>query len=86
MIYHTSANMSIREGDWVYFEKTGMGSVEPGWFREERGVKSFVKEGPELFNLKTDPQQLINLTSELPERVNALKAELERVKKAGRIR
>ncbi len=86
MIYHTSANMAIREGDWVYFEKTGMGSVEPGWFREERCVKSFVKEGPELFNLKTDPQQLINLASELPERVNALKAELDRVKKAGRIR
>lgn len=78
VIYHTfEREMAIREGPWVLIDApTGMQSKEPVWFRNERGVQEH-SEPVELFHLVKDPRQLENLAAEYPEKVAAMKKQLE---------
>jgi arylsulfatase A-like enzyme len=93
-VYHSCHNkMAIRRGDWVYVHSaTGDNEAgrddlarmqEPEWFRRMRGVREH-GESWELFDLATDPQELVNLAAERPEKVEELKTLLARVMDAGR--
>jgi hypothetical protein len=46
---------------------SGMVSQEPEWFRELRDVQEHYLD-VELFNLKNDPQQRINVARKYPEK------------------
>jgi len=78
VIYHnTRGKMGIRVDDWVYIDApSGAVEEDPDWFKKERGVIAH-KEKVELFNLSEDPQQLINLAPEHPEKVKELKLMLD---------
>ena len=57
---------------------TGMVSKEPEWFRELKNVQGHDLD-VELFNLKYDPQQRINVARKYPEEVGELKAKMESI-------
>ncbi len=79
----------IRQGDWVLIDhptgdNNGNGRPgEPEWFRKRRAV---VQHGQpvELYNLRDDPQQTVNLAEGAEERVRSMQAILERYKRDGR--
>ena len=84
MVHHTANDKyALRKGDWILVEGSSgdCGSQEPEWFRKQRGVVPHQEE-VELFNLKTDPQQLQNLYASEPERARDLLDELLRLKKS----
>ena len=69
----------MRKGDWVLIERyTGHHTRVPEWFLEDHGYEPIDKsvEG-QLFNLKDDPSQKVNLYQENPEKVQKLKADLK---------
>ncbi len=89
-VHHGSQGwFGIRQGDWVLIDHpTGDSNRagpnrEPEWFRRERLVVSH-DQGVELFNLRDDPAQTINLAARAPERVRSMKRLLERYKSDGR--
>ena len=74
----------MRKGDWVFIDApTGQVSLEPEWFRKERGVVEHNEPG-ELFNLKDDLSELKNRYAEHPEKVKELKGLLQKYKTQGR--
>ncbi len=79
-IYHSvDRRFAIRDGEWVFIDApSGMVSREPEWFRELRDVQEHDLD-VELFNLKNDPQQRINVAREYPEKVGELKAKMEAI-------
>lgn len=71
---------SIRMGDWVYINaKSGEHSKSPDWFNEDRGYGTDATPGL-LYNLAKDPAQQKNLYTAYPEKVEKMKAQLERYK------
>jgi len=77
VVHHrSSGQFAIRHKDWLLVDCKAGGSREPDWFRKERGVIPHTLL-TELFNLKTDPQQTINLSEKYPEKVKALKLLLK---------
>ncbi len=85
ILHHThTRKFAIRDTQWLYIDnKTGQCSREPEWFRKHRNVKAHKFPG-ELFDLKADPQQTINLYAKHPEIVKAMAAKLKAQRKAGR--
>ncbi len=83
MIHHTpQGKYAIRNKDRVLIDyKKGNAKKEPAWFRKERKVIKNNFPG-ELFDLKSDPQQTINVYDKYPEKVKELKMLLEQGKKA----
>ena len=84
-VHHSfKGRFAIRQGDWVYIDfPTGDDNEEPQWFRDDLGVEPH-DQPAELFNLKADPTERRNLYAEHPEKVEQLKALLERYKARGR--
>jgi arylsulfatase A len=80
VVYHTpKGDLALRWNGWVYIDApSGMCSHEPEWFREERGVQAHT-QAVELFDLREDPQQLVNVAARCPDQVRAMEAELERI-------
>ncbi len=77
VIHHSSAGkFGIRIGDWKYIE--GLGS---GGFSDPKNPKP-VEGGPtgQLYNLKTDPQEQVNLFLENPEKVHEMQARLNEIR------
>jgi arylsulfatase A len=79
-IYHSyDQRFAIRDGEWVFIDApSGMVSQEPAWFRELRDVQKHDLD-VELYNLKNDPQQRINVARKYPEKVVELKAKMESI-------
>ncbi|MDA0346832.1 MAG: hypothetical protein O3C43_04875 [Verrucomicrobia bacterium] len=84
-VYHGSNGvLALRRGNWVLIDsKTGMVSPEPEWFRKERGVEPH-EETRELFNLKKDSQQKVNVLSDHPKLVASMSKQLTRYVESGR--
>ncbi|MDA0350313.1 MAG: arylsulfatase [Verrucomicrobia bacterium] len=81
MIHHTpGGEFAVRQKDWIFIDHGPPESSEPEWFREERKVKPHSFPG-QLYNLKDDPTQSINLYGEYPERVQEMKSLLKEAKK-----
>ncbi len=77
IIHHSSMGMfAIRQGDWKYIDGLGSGGfsipriIEPA----EGGQKG------QLYNLKNDPGEKLDLAADSLDRVNGLLVELERIK------
>ena len=72
----------MRSGDWVLIERfSGYHTRVPEWLLEKQGYDPIDKsiEG-QLFNLKEDPSQKVNLYHENPEKVLELRILLEEEK------
>jgi arylsulfatase A len=84
-IHHgLNGSLAIRQGDWVFIDApSGDGNREPAWRKEEWKIQPHIEEA-ELFNLKTDPQQIKNLYSENHDKARELKALLDRFISSGR--
>ncbi|MDX2431694.1 MAG: arylsulfatase [Bacteroides sp.] len=81
IVYHThKGRFALREGNMLYVDaETGSQSKEPEWFYKERKVQAHGLSS-ELFDLSSDPQQLVNIAEENPEMVQEMKTGLEKIK------
>ncbi len=71
---------ALRQGDWLLIDaKTGEHSQSPEWFNAQRGYAEDDTEGL-LYNLKDDLAQHNNLYAAHPEKVEEMKALLDRYK------
>lgn len=85
-IHHSMGNdYALRTGDWVYVDAPRGSNRAPTGWDEEHGVVPH-SEPFELFNLKDDPYQKINLYAEYPEKAAEMKRLLESLKESGRTR
>ncbi|MGJ8723612.1 MAG: sulfatase family protein [Roseibacillus sp.] len=84
-IHNTSPNKyAIRIGDWLYLDvPTGHAIPKRAVAWEEKFGYEPSEEKVGLFNLKEDIGQKHNLAAENPEKVEAMKAELERIRLQG---
>ena len=81
VIHHSfTGHFAIRQGDWKLnmFRGSG-GSLEPEFFIPEEGEAPY-----ELYNLKEDPGETVNLYFDHPEIVQGLTREITRIVKDGR--
>lgn len=77
VIHHSGqGKFAIRAGDWKFIEGLGSG----GFSRPANPAPE--KDGPQnqLYNLKTDPQEINNLCITEPEKVNELQKQLSEVR------
>ena len=83
VIHHTPrGEFAIRHNDWVFVDHGPPEADEPEWFREQLKVESHDYPG-QLYNLKTDPTQSIDLYGIHPEKVRELKSLLLEAKNNG---
>ncbi|WP_055444599.1 sulfatase family protein [Lacinutrix himadriensis] len=77
IIHNTfTTKYAVRKGDWLYInDKDGYHARIPEWFVEGQRFATD-KDSVQLFNLKEDIGQTINLASKYPEKVNELAAAL----------
>ena len=83
--------LSIRQGDWKYIDHKGSGGnnyeKENEWSMGQFAIPDTDPKAPgQLYNLKEDPGETINLYSKYPRVVTKLKGLLEESKKSGRTR
>ena len=83
IVHNTWASKyAIRKGDWLYINnKDGYHTRIPKWFEKGQRFKT-AKDTVQLFNLKDDIGQTINLASKFPEKVNELASALIHEQKA----
>ncbi len=89
-VHHSATGkFAIRKGGWVLIDSpTGDDNGakgEPEWLKKERGYEAHTQPG-ELFNVRQDLSERKNLYAEQPEKVQELKALLEKYKRDGRSR
>lgn len=85
-VHHSlHGDFAIRQGDWVFIDAPDGDDrgTEPDWFKEMRGYTSHPYPG-ELFNLAEDLSEHKNLYGTCPERVQQMKALLEKYKSSNR--
>jgi len=77
MIHNTfTSKYAVRKGDWLYINnKDGYHARIPKWFEEGQRFEK-ATDSVQLFNLKEDIGQTINLASKFPEKVSELAAAL----------
>ena len=86
IIHHTPrGKFAIRHQDWVFLDDGPAPASEPEWFREKRNVDPNTFPG-QLYHLKDDPMQTVNLYGQYPEKVKEMKALMGKAKKSGRTR
>lgn len=81
--------LSIRQGDWKYIDHKGSGGnnyeKENEWAMGQYAIPDTDPDVPgQLYNLKDDPGETINVYSKHPKVVKKLKTLLEESKKSGR--
>lgn len=83
--HEANGDLALRQGDWVFIDsKTcGDGNKEPEGFRQTRGLHNCAGTGA-LYNLKTEPTQAKNLYDAQPDRVRAMKAQLDKIRQEER--
>ncbi|MEM7784402.1 MAG: sulfatase-like hydrolase/transferase, partial [Planctomycetota bacterium] len=65
---------TIRKGQWKYLDGPG-----PGGFSRKHFKVGKNQTGGQLYNLKTDPGEQVNLFDECPDLVSELKLEMDRI-------
>lgn len=83
LVYHeANGHLALRQGNWVLVDSNtcGDGNKEPEWFRQARGLHNCAEPGA-LYNLKEDPAQAKNLYESQPEKVRALKTQLDKIRR-----
>jgi arylsulfatase A len=77
---------AVRHDDWLLIaNKTGAHSKVPAWFDEENGYTKNEYPG-ELYNLRADLAQKVNLYGKEPAKVKELSALLEAIRAKGQVR
>jgi len=85
-IHHSARGMfAIRAGDWKLIEGRGSGGFTAPAEIDPETLEPGAPVG-QLYNLAEDPAEQHNLYNERPEVVEALKAQLERIRNEGRSR
>lgn len=77
-------SLAIRQGDWKYLDHAGSGG---NTYKNHRYLKQWYREDPlpaQLYNLKEDPGETVNLLEKHPEIAKRLKATLGGFVKSGR--
>ena len=73
----------IRKGDWLYINSSTGGHREmPESFKQLRGYTDFNTKGI-LFNMKTDPEQRVNLYEKYPEKIAEMELLLKKYRESG---
>jgi arylsulfatase A len=75
-----SYTTSIRKGNWKYIEPFTSAKKLPT-FMKNKGVEGGFEYFPQLFDLENDLSEQVNVADKNPELVEALQAELDRVRK-----
>lgn len=77
LVHNTWATKyAIRKGDWLYINnKDGYHTKRPKWISAKQNLENSI-DTVQLFNLKKDIGQTINLASKFPEKVNELATAL----------
>ena len=68
--------LSIVIGDWKYIEPSKFFKIN-----KDCNIEMGNDNIPQLYNLKNDPGEKVNLANNNPEKVNELKTVLDKVKK-----
>ncbi len=79
-VHNTFANgFVMRKGEWALIDRfTGHHTDVPEWYLEQYGYGEIHQDCPgQLYNLKEDPSQKINLFEENPEKVEELRQILQ---------
>ena len=79
-VHNTRADgFAFRKNNWLFLDRyTGHNTRVPNWFLEEHGYDYIDKEIPgQLFDLRIDTAQKMNLYIKYPELVEKMKLELE---------
>lgn len=80
-IHHSiEGYFALRQGDWVYLDAHGSG----GWSLPEKQAAHLPAE--QLYNLKEDPAEQLNLVASHPDKVRSMKQLLDRYVSSGRSR
>ena len=85
IIHNTFANAyAIRHGDWILIDaKTGYHSGRNKAWEERRDYPPDDKQDVELYNLKDDVGQKVNLANKHPDTVSELNSLLTKIRKQG---
>jgi arylsulfatase A-like enzyme len=67
--------LAYRKGSWKYIAPT---EKEHNWIQEIKNIEGGISTEPQLYNLKEDPSERVNLASQKPEIVAELKVLLEK--------
>ncbi|MCW0481600.1 sulfatase family protein [Gaoshiqia sediminis] len=67
---------ALRKGDWKYIKPQTGGT--PDWMKNKQ-VESGLEDVPQLYHLKDDLQESVNLAGNYPELVEEMAAELEKI-------
>ena len=70
--------LGLRHGDWKYIEP----SSGPAFFKPT-GIESGLHAMPQLYDLKKDPQERVNVAAKFPEKVAELKEIMKGIRKEG---
>lgn len=83
LVHHSLHGMfALRHGHWKLIEGLGSGGFTRPSFREPaEGEATY-----QLYDLREDPRETVNLAAEMPERVEALAALLDEMRRSGRTR
>jgi arylsulfatase A-like enzyme len=73
---NNQAPLALREGDWMLIEMGRVGQT--GGARKQKRTEL---PGHELYNLRSDPRQTNNLAAQEPERVKAMAARIEGIRR-----
>jgi arylsulfatase A-like enzyme len=83
VVHHSGSGMfAIRSGDW----KLVLGLGSGGFTRAARIEPQAGQPREQLYNLKTDPEEQIDVIAAHPEIVRSLRAKLEQIERSGRSR
>ncbi|MEM7539929.1 MAG: arylsulfatase [Chloroflexota bacterium] len=84
-VHHSASGLfAIRKDNWVFIDApSGDDNGEPEWFKQKRGYTKHEHPG-ELFDVKADAGERVNLYGEHPEIVAELSQLLEEVKIVGK--
>ncbi len=87
MVHNTNrSHYAIRQGDYVLIDApSGDVTGVPKWFSKQEGFSDNPDPGA-LYQLGSDLGQLTNLYAEQPERVEAMRDALSRIRKSGEVR
>jgi arylsulfatase A-like enzyme len=75
--------LAVRQGDWVYINAPAGLKPEPDWYQNERGYTTNTFPG-QLYNLREDLSQRMNLFSERADKVRELSDLLDKCQREGR--
>nr|WP_299346340.1 arylsulfatase [Allomuricauda sp.] len=71
--------LAYREGDWKYIRPLPEGKEIPTWMENKKEIESGLMKVPQLFNLKDDLGEQINLAESHPEKIEEFEKSLKQL-------